>query len=131
MGKSIIVPHFGTFTFSNPLSLNGVTNPKIHDRQSREPIFLVSKHFLNGKNLACGMSTENNLRILAQTSINNNYQLVKCNYTEIALYCDYSKDIARVCCERVFRELEDQIRNVYYLKYKIKLFDFSRKILVF
>jgi len=36
---------------------------------------------------------------------------VKVNYTEVACYCDYTKDVCRNGCEQVFRFLSDKVRR--------------------
>lgn len=48
-GRAVKVPNLGVFTFGNPfVTLPGVTNPEIRDKQFREPVFLVYKDFLKG-----------------------------------------------------------------------------------
>lgn len=70
MGRGILIPHFGTFSFSAPgVLLDGVTNPLIRDKQNRQPVFLVSKDFANGKNLKTGIYIDNHIRpFVNQTS---------------------------------------------------------------
>jgi hypothetical protein len=38
--------------------MSGVTNEELHDRQHREPVFLLAKDFLRGADIQCGLFTE-------------------------------------------------------------------------
>ena len=60
MGRGILVKNFGTFSFSapevvldvkHPIYEKGVTNPLQRDKQARQPVFLVAKEYVKGKNL--------------------------------------------------------------------------------
>lgn len=52
MGRAVTIPSFGVFTFSAPeVTLNGVTNPSIRDKQLRAPVFIVGKDFVWGSEL--------------------------------------------------------------------------------
>ncbi len=53
------MPGLGVFTFTVPdVTMSGVTNEELHDRQHREPVFLLAKDFLRGADIQCGLFTE-------------------------------------------------------------------------
>ncbi len=52
MGRGVIVPKFGSFTFTPPeVRLKGVTNEQERDKNPRTPVFLIQKDFVKGVNL--------------------------------------------------------------------------------
>nr|QBH22546.1 EF hand family protein [Philasterides dicentrarchi] len=110
MGRGVTIPHFGTFTFSAPeVLLDGVTNPQIRDKQCRNPVFIVSKEFVKGKQLQTGIYVDNHIRPFnIQTS--GKIQQVKVNYTEIGYLGQTTKDIAKYSVDRMIRVLSDKTR---------------------
>jgi len=79
-GKGVIIPRFGSFTFTAAevdlsvsnflfflssctlltfLCLKGSTNPQARDHQIREPVFMVGKDFVSGVVLKSGISHNN------------------------------------------------------------------------
>jgi hypothetical protein len=63
MGRSVIVPKFGLFTFTAPsYKLEGVSNPWERNKMPRKPVFIVSKYFVHGKRLKSGIFHQNTLR---------------------------------------------------------------------
>ena len=84
MGRGVIIPHFGTFTFSAPeVNLMGVTNPEERDKQLRIPVFLISKDFANGIYLQTGIYINDHLRAYKVQSSGKILQ-TKVNWSEIA-----------------------------------------------
>lgn len=89
LGRGLIIPKFGTFTFTFPevdlkvmncikgqrlnscsfIMINQyTTNGEVRDKQIREPVFLVSKEFCNGMNMKTSLYREKGLRPLSLAS---------------------------------------------------------------
>ena len=43
--------------------------------------------------------------------MNGNIQCTKCNYSEIASFCGIEKDLVKLACERVFKQIGEKIKN--------------------
>lgn len=85
-GRGVIVPKFGSFTYSAPdVTLNGVTNPKQRDLARRRPVFIVSPNFNMGGNLKTGIWFKEfgHIRPYNNKGVSGQMHLIKCNYTEI------------------------------------------------
>lgn len=57
-GKAVAIPKLGcfTFTFPNHLDMAGLTNPGYRDPQTRTPVFVVAKDFINGVEMRPGIA---------------------------------------------------------------------------
>ena len=89
MGRGVIVPKFGSFTFSAPdVMLNGVTNPKQRDFNRRTPVFIVSPNFSLGGNLKTGIWCKEfgHIRPYNNKGVSGQMHLIKCNFTEIGYW---------------------------------------------
>jgi len=85
-GRGVIVPKFGSFTFTAPnFSLLGVTNPKERDFERRIPVFIVSPNFYVGGSLKPAIFNEEfgHIRPFDNKGVAGNMHLIKCNFTEI------------------------------------------------
>lgn len=108
MGRGVNVPRLGLFNFSHPeYNLIGSTNPLTRDKQQRLPVFLVNKEFIKGKVVRQGIYTKQGVRAYGAQGANGVVQQVMVNYSEIAVYSNVTKDIARSAVERVVRQLAD------------------------
>lgn len=105
-GRGVIVPKFGSFTFSAPkVNLTGVTNPKERDIGRRVPVFIISPNFFPGGNLKPGaFSVEfGHIRPYNNQGANGVMHLIKCNFTEIGYHRLIENPIGRVeghCADR-------------------------------
>ncbi|KAL4466773.1 hypothetical protein ABPG74_010370 [Tetrahymena malaccensis] len=105
-GRSVKIPHFGVFTFTNPdVTLPGVTNPDIRDKQLREPVFIVQKDFLNGIPIQSGIQTDQGVRPINLQGLCGNIQMIQINQLEISESANCSKENVRLSLERVFRQI--------------------------
>ena len=96
-GRGIIIPKFGTFTFSAPVvTLDGVTNPNVRDLQSRVPVFIVSPEFLKGGGIRSGIFYKDtrNMRPYTSKGVNGKVHQIKCSFVEIGYGAGVNKDVA-------------------------------------
>ena len=113
-GRGVVIPKFGTFTFSAPLvSLRGVTNPMIRDAQPRVPVFLISPEFVSGGNIKTGIfyGKTGTMRPYCNKGTNGKIHIVKCNYTEVGSCSGVKSDTARTAIERVLKKLANSVRH--------------------
>eukprot|EP00825_Cyclidium_porcatum_P030349 TRINITY_DN3217_c0_g1_i3.p1 TRINITY_DN3217_c0_g1~~TRINITY_DN3217_c0_g1_i3.p1 ORF type:complete len:298 (+),score=35.13 TRINITY_DN3217_c0_g1_i3:198-1091(+) len=114
MGRGVIIPQFGVFSFSAPeVNLKGCTNPNIRDKQLRIPIFIVNKDFVKGLDLQSAIGTAVTIRPYAVYGSNGKIPVTKINFTEIGCYCSKSKDQTKIAVDRVIKQLSDETRTVY------------------
>ena len=95
-----------------PLILKGVTNPQQRDVRLRRPVFLVSKEFVKGMNIGTGIVSGGSLRPFSMKGAISGIGETKVNFTEIGIYAGVDKDNARVCVERVIKDLSEKTKNV-------------------
>lgn len=113
MGRGVIIPKLGIFTFSVPdIVLTGVTNQDQRDKQPRTPVFLVGKDFVKGKNIKTAIYSGGNVRPYSVYGLNGAIQQTKANYTEIGHYASIDKDYAKLTVERVLRQMADKAKAV-------------------
>jgi len=103
-GRGVIIPKFGTFTFTAPVvTLKGVTNPNIRDAQSRIPVFIVSPEFVKGSTIRTGIyyGQTHTMRPYTNKGSSGKMHQTKCSYTEIGYSAGVDKDVARTGIERI------------------------------
>ena len=109
-GKGTFIKGFGTFTFSNPeYNLEGTTNQFKRDLKLRRPIFIVSKEFLDY--LKPGQFTKNGGLIYYLQQKNNNVNINKVNYSEIAFSLNISKEECTEIIKNIIGDMSDKIRE--------------------
>ena len=109
-GKGTIIKGFGTFTFTNSeYNLEGTINQSKKDIEVRRPIFIVSNEFLNF--LKPGQFTKSGGLIYYTQILNNNVNLVKFNYTELAFTLNISKEECQNIITTILKEMVDAIIN--------------------
>ncbi|KAL4439089.1 hypothetical protein ABPG74_008864 [Tetrahymena malaccensis] len=112
MGRGVSIPNLGTFTLSAPeISLEGVTNKTLREKQGRQPVFIVSKEFCNGKDIKSGIYQSGQLRQYQVHGVNGSIPQTKINFTEVSTYCDQNKEETKACVERVIKNVQDSVRN--------------------
>ena len=113
-GRGVVVPKFGQFTFTAPMvTLDGVTNPKDRDAQSRIPVFLVSPEFVKGGGIRPGIfyGKTRTIRHYTNTGTNGKMHSVKASYVEVGHNAGVDKDLARTSIERVVKKLATEVRQ--------------------
>ena len=109
-GKGTFIKGFGTFTYCNPeYNLEGTTNQYTRDLKLRRPIFIVSKEFLDY--LKPGQFTKNGGLIYYTQQKNNNVNINKINYSEIAFSLNISKEECNGIIKNIIGEMADQIKE--------------------
>ena len=109
-GKGTFIKGFGTFTYCNPeYNLEGTTNQYKRDLKLRRPIFIVSKEFLDY--LKPGQFTKNGGLIYYTQQKNNNVNINKINYNEIAFSLNISKEECNEIIKNMIGEMADKIRE--------------------
>ena len=109
----MIVPKFGSFTFSAPgVTMPGLTNPTLRDLGRRVPVFIVSPNFFQGGCLRPGVFSKEfgHIRPYDNKGVSGNMQLIKCNFTEVGILAGISKDTARLSVERILKDLQAKVR---------------------
>lgn len=92
--------------------MKGVTNPEQRDVRLRRPVFLVNKEFVKGMNISAGVVTGGLIRPYSMKGVVSGVGQTKINYTEIGIYAGVDKDNAKVCIERVIKELSEKVKSV-------------------
>ena len=92
----------------------GVTNPNQRDVRLRKPVFIIAKEFVKGLPIKSGMYSEFGMRPFSLTGVVSGLGQTKANYTEIGTYGNLDKDTARVCVERIIREMAEKVKNVTF-----------------
>jgi hypothetical protein len=124
IGRGIVVPKFGIFTFTFPemnlsvelhlliLTFKGTTNEQQRNKEPRKPVFLINKEFAKGTEIKPGIYTDNGLTPYAIQSQSGKIQLSPLNFTEIAQEAQTSKDNSKVALVRILREILLKIKRV-------------------
>jgi hypothetical protein len=107
-GKGTFIKGFGTFTFMNPeYNLEGTTNQYKRDLKLRRPVFIVSNEFLDF--LKPGQFTKRGGLIYYTQKLNNQVNLVKFNFTELAFALNISKEECKNIITTIIKEMADEI----------------------
>lgn len=116
-GKGVVVPKLGSFTFSaTHVDMAGTTNPDLHNRQERTPVFLVAKDFAGGvplRTAIAGGAGEGPLRPFELKGSSGIIPQVKINYFEVATLTggQATKDACRAQCELIYKKCAEQARK--------------------
>ena len=109
-GRGTFIKGFGTFTFINPeYNLEGTTNQLKRDLKLRRPVFVVSPEFLDY--LKPGQFTKNGGLIYYTQKKNNNVNINKINFSEIAYSLNISKEECNEIIKNIIGEMADQIKK--------------------
>ena len=109
-GRGTFIKGFGTFTFINPeYNLEGTTNQFKRDLKLRRPVFIVSPEFLDY--LKPGQFTKNGGLIYYTQNKNNNVNINKINYSEIAFSLNISKEECNGIIKNIIGDMADMIRE--------------------
>ena len=109
-GRGTFIKGFGTFTFCNPeYNLEGTTNQFKRDIKLRRPIFIVSKEFLDY--LKPGQFTKNGGLIYYTQQKNNNVNINKINFSEIAFSLNISKEECNEIIKNIIGDMTDKIKQ--------------------
>lgn len=90
----------------------GVTNPDQRDLRLRRPVFIINKEFVKGKVIKSGIVTNFGLRPYSVTGVVSGLGETKINYTEIAINSGMEKNEAKVCIERIFKQMSEDAKEV-------------------
>ena len=113
-GKGTFIKGFGTFTFCNPeYNLEGTTNQFKRDIKLRRPIFIVSKEFIDY--LKPGQFTKNGGLIYYIQQKNNNVNINKINYSEIAFSLNISKEECYEIIKNILGDISDKIKEKKFI----------------
>jgi len=107
-GKGTFIKGFGSFTFMNPeYNLEGTTNQYKRDLKLRRPVFIVSNEFLDF--LKPGQFTKRGGLIYYTQKLNNQVNLVKFNFTELAFALNISKEECKNIITTIIKDMADEI----------------------
>ena len=107
-GKGTFIKGFGSFTFMNPeYNLEGTTNQYRRDLKLRRPVFIVSNEFLDF--LKPGQFTKRGGLIYYTQKLNNQVNLVKFNFTELAFALNISKEECKNIITTIIKDMADEI----------------------
>lgn len=113
MGRGVVVPKLGLFTFTAPeVNLGGVTNPEDRNILPRTPVFVVSKEFVKGRKFTPGIFYHQDfgkgVRPFAVHGVNGEIPQTKLNMVEISSYANMDKDKTTLALNRVIKQLSEQ-----------------------
>ena len=80
----------------------------------RKPVFIIGKEFVKGLQIKSGICSDFGIRPYSLTGVISGLGQTKANYTEIGTYANLDKDTARVCIERIIREMAEKVKNVTF-----------------
>jgi hypothetical protein len=96
--------------------MQGVTNPDERDLRPRNPIFVISKDFVKGKDIKPGIFYHQEfgagLRPYTVYGSNGEVPVTKINLTEVASYANMSKDSVELALNRILKHLSEKTHNV-------------------
>ena len=78
----------------------------------RKPVFIINKEFVKGKVIKSGIVTNFGLRPYSMTGVVSGLGETKINYTEIAINAGIEKNEAKICIERVFKQMSEDSKEV-------------------
>lgn len=111
LGRAISIPKLGLITFSAPyVNLDGVTNPQQRDLRQRTPVLLISKEFVKGLSIREGIVVGGTVRAFSMKGVISGLPQIRANYTDIGYNAGMDKDTAKICVERVIKELAEKAR---------------------
>ena len=117
-GKGTFIKNFGTFTFTNEeFSLEGTTNEYNRDIKKRNPIFIISKEFIDY--LKPGIYSDKYGLIYNTQKENKNMNIVKLNLSKISLALNISKEEVHTIINAILKNMSDCIRRMEFKEKKI------------
>lgn len=78
-------------------------------------MFQVSKEFVYGMSIESGIVSGGSVRPFSMKGVISGIGETRINYTQIGIYAGIDKDNARVCVERVIKELSEKVRAVKWV----------------
>lgn len=107
--RGLIVPGLGLFTYSAPpVSLDGVTNPKARDRDSRTPVFVIGNEF--DPKVRPGIAHASGVRPYS-TAGHGSVPTVRLNYTELGQLLITNKDDAKTRLDKALLSLRQKFNE--------------------
>ena len=117
-GKGTFIKNFGTFTFTNEeYNLEGTTNEYIRDIKKRNPIFIVSKDYIDY--LKPGVYSDKYGLIYNTQKENKNISIIKLNLAKISLALNISKEEAYTIINAILKNMSDSIGRMQFAGKKI------------
>ena len=117
-GKGTFIKNFGTFTFTNEeYSLEGTTNQYIRDIKRRNPVFIVSKEFIDY--IKPGIFSKKYGLIYNTQKENKNISIVKLNFSKMSLALNISKEEVYTIIDSIIKNMSDSIRRLQFKEKKI------------
>ena len=117
-GKGTFIKNFGTFTFTNvEYSLEGTTNEYNRDIKKRNPIFIISKEFIDY--LKPGIYSDKYGLIYNTQKENKNMNIIKLNLSKISLALNISKEEVHTIIYSILKNMSDSIRRMQFKEKKI------------
>ena len=79
-----------------------------------------------GMSLESGIVSSGSVRPFSMKGVISGIGETRINYTQIGIYAGIDKDNARVCIERVIKELSEKVRAVYFCIWKWRCNEINR-----
>ena len=112
-GKGTFIKNFGTFTFTNEeYNLEGTTNEYSRDIKKRNPVFIVSKEYIDY--LKAGIYSNKYGLIYNTQKENKNISIVKLNLSKISLALNISKEEVHTIIYALLKNMSDSIRRLEF-----------------
>ena len=117
-GKGTFIKNFGTFTFTNEeYNLEGTTNEYNRDIKKRNPIFIVSKDFIDY--MKPGIYSDKYGLIYNTQKENKNISIIKLNLAKIGVAVNISKEEVHTIIYSLLKNMSDSIRRMQFKEKKI------------
>lgn len=107
--KGVVIPKFGTFTFTSQISLEGVTNQALSNRDQRVPVFIVASDLAPGAR--AGIAHSSGVRPYSNKGVGGSVPTVKINYSELASSAEFKKEDIKKRLEQEIRKISDSLRQ--------------------
>ena len=108
--KGVVVPHFGTFTWTSPpVDLEGVTNPEVRERDQRDAVFIVASDFAG--NVRPGIAHSTGIRPYTAQGFSGKVPTLTLNYTQLSLLSHLDKSLCKRTLDEIIQSLSSSARS--------------------
>ncbi|CAG9315143.1 unnamed protein product [Blepharisma stoltei] len=107
--KGVVIPKFGTFTFTSQVSLDGVTTQALSNRDQREPVFIVASELAPG--VRSGIAHSTGVRPYSNKGFGGSVPTVKINYAELSAGSGINKDEIKKRLDQEIRKISDSLKQ--------------------
>ena len=107
--KGVMIPGFGTFTYTTQVSLDGINSALTKNRDDRSPVFIVSSELAPG--IRSGIAHDSGIRPYTNKGVSGVTPTVKLNLAELSQLSGLSKDETKKRLDEAIRKFAENIKK--------------------